>query len=193
MVRWLGNRPSSQPGRKIVSNSSPLAAWSVIRLMRSPDSSWAISITSETCSRKACERVERFHGADEFLEVVQPARRLRRFVGLQHVGIAAFIQHHFRQFGMRQHFRRLGPAREICGEFAKAPCAPWAAVRRSRRFRAPQPTAASSARGQKHAGCTLASPMPRLGLLTMRSKARSSSPCAIRRRYAMASRISARS
>ena len=53
------------------------------------------------------------HRADEFLEVVQPPRRFRRLVGLQHVGIAAFLQHHLGQFGVRQYARRLAPAREV--------------------------------------------------------------------------------
>ena len=41
------------------------------------------------------EGLERLHRTDEFLQVVQAARRFRRLVGLQHVGIAAFIQHHY--------------------------------------------------------------------------------------------------
>ena len=138
-----GNRPSSQPGRNTVSNSSPLAACSVIRLMRSPVSFCSISITSETCSRNAAQRFELLHRAHEFLQIVQPARRLRRFVGLQHVGVAAFVQHHFGQFGMRQ---MLAPSRSSARNWRRvrrAPCAPWAAIRRSRRSRAPPPAAAS--------------------------------------------------
>ena len=52
MARWFGNMPSSQPGRNTVSNSSPLAPCSVIRLTRSAPDCSSFSITSETWSRK---------------------------------------------------------------------------------------------------------------------------------------------
>src|SRR6266853_411174 len=50
-VRWCGNRPSSQPGRNTVSNSSPLAECNVMIDTASP-SLFSVSITSAMCSRK---------------------------------------------------------------------------------------------------------------------------------------------
>jgi hypothetical protein len=57
--RWCGNRPSSQPGRNTVSNSSPLAAVQRHDADRVAARRLVVrSITSETCSRKPCEVLE---------------------------------------------------------------------------------------------------------------------------------------
>ena len=69
--------------------------------------------------QKAGQAFKAFHRADEFLEIVQPSRGFRRFVGLEHVGIAAFVQHHLGQLGVGQHPRRLAPAGEVGGQFGQ--------------------------------------------------------------------------
>jgi hypothetical protein len=48
--------------------------------------------------------LEGFQRADEFLEVVQPARRLGRLVVLPHGGVAALVEDDLGQFDMRQGF-----------------------------------------------------------------------------------------
>src|ERR1700732_4149635 len=53
-TRFLGNRPSPQPARNTLSNSSPLAECSVISDTASSSAPPSRSITSEMCSRKPC-------------------------------------------------------------------------------------------------------------------------------------------
>ena len=139
---------------------------------------------AETCSRNAASdsycSIER---TSSFRLSSRPGAS-GRFVALQHVGVAAFVQHDLGQFGMRQicfdcslqratilaqvaqRLARLGRQFFGLGDFAR---------RRQQRH-------AGFARANAAAPGMLASPMPRLGLLTMRSKARSSSPCAISRK-----------
>ena len=60
-------------------------------------------------ARKIGELVD---GAHQFLEVFQTPGRVRRAVLLPHVGVAAFLQHHFGDFGGGGVFQFRGPARE---------------------------------------------------------------------------------
>ena len=47
------------------------------------------------------ERVIFFHRANEFGEVFKPSRRLGAAIGLQHRGIARFVEDELRQLGVR--------------------------------------------------------------------------------------------
>ncbi len=59
------------------------------------------------------------HGADQLLQVLQPARRFDRAVVLPHVGVAALLQDGLGEFGVRRGFQRLLPAFEIGGDLAQ--------------------------------------------------------------------------
>jgi hypothetical protein len=61
---------------------------------------------------EAREVLELAHRAHQFLEVLEPALRLRALVGLQHLGVARFIEHDFGEFGVRNALHRLPPAAE---------------------------------------------------------------------------------
>ena len=65
------------------------------------------------------EVLERLHGAHEFLQVFQPPGCVRRAVLLPHLGIAALIQHDFRQLMMRHARHAFAPAVEIADELAQ--------------------------------------------------------------------------
>ena len=124
---------------------------------------------------KACHVFELAHGAHEFLEVFEPSFGFGAFVVLPHLGVARFIEHHLGQVrcaedrasAWRQRLkafekraqRGAGLGRQFIGESQ--------ALRRRDRAKGPGARANSCMR------LTEVSPMPRLGTLTMRSKARS--------------------
>jgi hypothetical protein len=55
---------------------------------------------------------EFLHGPDQFLEVFEPPRGIRRALLLPHVGVAGFLQHGLGDLRMRLGFRKLRPAAE---------------------------------------------------------------------------------
>ena len=59
------------------------------------------------------------HGADQLLQVLEPAGRFRRAVVLPHRGVAGFVQHDLGKLGVRRGFQQSLPAREIGGDLAK--------------------------------------------------------------------------
>ena len=97
---------------------------------------------------EAGQVLEFLQRADQFLQVLQPARRLGRFVGLQHGGIAAFVQHRLGQFGMRQPVEQRCASARSCAPVRSATCAAWASARRSRPAAAPLRTATRGRRGR---------------------------------------------
>ena len=68
---------------------------------RSPSSPLSTSMTSDTCSRNAPKIGKFAHRPDEFFQIVEAARRVRRALRLPHVDIAAFLQNELRQLFMR--------------------------------------------------------------------------------------------
>ena len=176
IARWLGNTPSSQPGRNTVSNSRPLALCRVIRLTMSPPASAALSITRLTCSRNP----PRFSNSaiattSSFRFSSRPGASGDR-VGLPH-----------RRYSRT---RRARSARDRCATRAAASARQRssaamnagqrvarraaAAGRRRSASRAASTSGTRSARATACSCCKVAVPMPRRGVLTMRSKARSS-------------------
>ena len=104
-------------------------------------------------------------------------------VGLEHGGVAALVEHDAGELGVGQLGRHLPPAGDVGDEAAEAAAGLRASVRRCRACVA----AASSsgccvARAWRWMVATALSPRPRLGLLTIRSNARSSAGWTIRRR-----------
>ncbi len=59
------------------------------------------------------------HGADELLEVFEPARRLGGAVVLPHVGVAGLFEDRLGELGVRRGFERRLPAGEIGGDLAE--------------------------------------------------------------------------
>ncbi len=57
------------------------------------------------------QRIELLHGADQLLEVLQPARRIGRAVGLQHVGVAGFLEDDLGKLGVGEGAELRAPAR----------------------------------------------------------------------------------
>jgi hypothetical protein len=52
----------------------------------------SVSMTSENVLEEGAQDLEFLHGADQFLEVFQPARRVGRAVVLPHGGVAALVE-----------------------------------------------------------------------------------------------------
>jgi hypothetical protein len=65
------------------------------------------------------EGFEALHRPHEFLQILEPPCRFRRFVGLEHIGIARLFEHHLGEIGMGDMVRLLLPAREGRGELAE--------------------------------------------------------------------------
>jgi hypothetical protein len=142
---------------------------------------------------KALQVLEGFQRLDQFLEVLEPPRRLRRLVVLPMRGVARLVEDHLGQFDMgkliarahvfyeivrgRRHRARhhRAPARETFQERLQF-LRPLAAQRAGLHGqpRALDKAHAIAARQPLDRGCAL-SPSPRLGVFTIRSKARSSS------------------
>ena len=61
------------------------------------------------------------HRGDKLLEVLQPPRRLGRFVVLPHPGIARFVEHRFGELTMRHALGEHPPALEIGQKIAQRP------------------------------------------------------------------------
>ena len=59
------------------------------------------------------------HGVDQFLEVVEPARRLGGLVLLPHPGIAGFVEHHAREIGVGAALCQFPPALKILQQGAQ--------------------------------------------------------------------------
>ena len=79
-----GTGPSSQPGRKTVSNSRPLAACRVMRLTRSSLSP-SFGVHDERDVLEEARQVgELLHRADQLLQVLQPPGGVGRAVLLPH-------------------------------------------------------------------------------------------------------------
>ncbi len=70
---------------------------------------------------KPLQVLEFFHRADQFLEVVEPARGVRRTVLLPHLGIAALVEHDLGELGVRRDLALGAPAVELHHEVAQAP------------------------------------------------------------------------
>ena len=86
--RWCGNRPSSQPGRNTVSNSSPLAECSVMMLTASSPSPLVGVHHQRDVLEEAREVLELLHRAHQLLQVLQPAGGVGAAVLLPHLGVA---------------------------------------------------------------------------------------------------------
>ena len=100
-ARWLGNRPSSQPGRNTVSNSRPLAACSVISETRSGPLLLVRLHHERDVLEEGGEVRELLHGAHELLEVLEPPGGVGRLLLLPHLGVAGFLQDGLGQLVMR--------------------------------------------------------------------------------------------
>ena len=128
-ARWLGNTPSSQPARKTWSNSSPLAAWSVMMVTFSVASDASLSMTRLTCSRKAGQRRVILHRAGSSMRFSsRPVGSRPILSACQHRDIARFLQHDARQLGMRQ---VLGQRRASARDRRSSPAASAARAGRS--------------------------------------------------------------
>ena len=63
------------------------------------------------------ERFELLHGTNQLFQVFQPAGGFGRFVHLQHVGVAGFIEDHLRQIRMRNMLDLFLPAEKALRQF----------------------------------------------------------------------------
>ena len=137
----------------------------------------SVSMTSEMCSRKPREVLELLHRADEFLQVLQPARR-RRPSGPSATSRCSRIRR------ARSRRARCAAACPCCArQRSKAATRSRSAAARlglqlvglDERRAPPRISGTRCARAHDRAAtCSVASPSPRFGMLTMRSKARSS-------------------
>ncbi len=133
-TRCEGNTPSSQPGRKTWSNSSPLAACMVMMVTFSASSAASLSITRLTCSRKspsvsyssiARASSDRFSSRPALRRFFPPAaRRCSRFRPAPCARV--------RRGPASSAF--LAPAREIAHQTRRSCCARAPAVRRCRQM-----------------------------------------------------------
>ena len=83
-----------------MSNSSPLAPWSVMMLTISSLASPSRSMTRLTWSRKAGKVLEFRERADQLPQVFEPAGGGGRAVLLPHLGVAGFVEHPADDLGM---------------------------------------------------------------------------------------------
>ena len=163
-----------------MSNSRPLAPCRVIRLTRSPSAFSSFSITSDDVIEEARQRLEIGQRADQFLQVLQPPRRLGRLVLLPHLRVAALVEHG----GDRD--ARGRRAASIARQRAK-PRSSVASASFTLPFSPPLGDQLARPRCDSGTPCSRAvscivrsatSPTPRRGTLTIRSNARSSAGCA---------------
>ncbi len=69
---------------------------------------------------EGAQRLVFLHGADQLLQVFEPAGGFRRAVVLPHVGVAGLLQNGLGELGVRRGFERCLPAGEIGGDFAQS-------------------------------------------------------------------------
>ena len=109
-----------------MSNSRPLAECKVMMLTASA-SAWPSAIHHQRdVLEKALQVLELLHGADQFLEVFQPAGGVGGAVLLPHLGIAGLVEHDLGEFRVRQRIALLAPAVERGDQVAQAAARPWA-------------------------------------------------------------------
>ena len=173
----MGNTPSSQPGRNTAGKLQPLGGvqgHDGDRVVARP----AIQVHHQGhVLQIGLQRIELGHGLDQLLQVLQPRLALRAAVCAQHVGVAALFEDGFEQFRVLLRGGERAPAVHVAHEVGQG----GAGLRRQfvgvheppRRQAAPERSCDLAPACISF--CTLVSPMPRLGWLTMRSKARSSS------------------
>ena len=183
-ARCEGKTPSSQPARKTVSNSRPLAAWMVMIVTLSASRVGVIVHDQADMLEEGAERLVFLHRAGQLGEVLEAAGAFGRAVGLEHRGVAGFVEHQPGELGMRQ---LVEPAR-ASGRNRRPDCrargapAPVSSSLSRIRAAASGRAARPAARASAWILATALSPRPRLGMLTIRSKARSSAGWAMTRR-----------
>ena len=123
---------------------------------------------------EALQVLELLHRADQLLEVFQAAGGVGGAVLLPHLGVAGFVEHDLGELGVRQRIALLAPAVEASSRPRSAPRGFGFSSSVSTMARAASVSGTRRLRAWSCSSCTVASPRPRLGTLTMRSKARSS-------------------
>jgi DNA-binding beta-propeller fold protein YncE len=131
-ARWCGNRPSSQPGRNTVSNSSPLAECSVMIETASSTSRRVGVHHQRDVLEEAASVLEVLHGAHELLEVLEPARRVGRAVVLPHLGVAGLVEDRSRRVRCAAWSSCARQRSKLGDQIAQRARAASASVRRSR-------------------------------------------------------------
>ena len=106
------NRPSSQPGKNTVSNSSPLADVQGHDVDGVGLGGLLVVHHQRNVLEKTLQVLELLHGAHQLLEVFQPAGGVGGAVLVPHLGVAALVEDDFGELGMRQRIALLAPAVE---------------------------------------------------------------------------------
>ena len=97
---------------------------------------------------EGAQRLVFLHGADQLLQVFEPARRLGRAVVLPHLGVAALLQDDLGELGVRLGLDHALPAARNWRRPRAAPRAASASARRSRRACRRPPASARAARAR---------------------------------------------
>ena len=130
------------------------------------------SMTSAICSRKPPRFSNSARARTSSLQILQPARRVGRLVLLPHRRVAALVQHGLRDFDVGRGLRQPAPALDHADETVERPSRLRPQDARGTQPAAPPRTGKRPVpRAARAAARIAASPSPRLGLLTMRSKA----------------------
>ena len=133
---------------------------------------------------EGAERLIFLHRAGQFGEVLEAAGGFGAALGLEHGGVAAFVEHQAGELGVGQLVGHRPPAARCRRRSGRATAArlrgQFVAVEHLRGGE--EERLAGGAGEAVDALATALSPRPRLGMLTMRSKARSSAGWAMRRR-----------
>ena len=132
---------------------------------------------------EGAERLIFLHRAGQLGQILQPPRGFGRSLGLERGGVAAFVEHQPRKLGVGQCPGHRPPARDIGDEAAERLARLRGHLVAVEHLRGGEQERLAGGAGEgMDMRCTALSPSPRLGVLTIRSKARSSAGCAIRRR-----------